>query len=292
MTPLRKGMMEELQLRNLSPITADTYLHVVERFARHFDQSPAKLGLEQVREYLLYLLREKKALAGTVMSNRSALKFLYKAVLKQKWFDEVIACPKRRPTLPGIVSPDEVTRILDHTTNLKHWTIIATLYATGLRANELRHLKVSDIDGKRMVIHVRQGKGGIPRDIALSPVLRERLRVYFRWRRPTDWLFPSKLHTNQPLDLGSIRKLCRNAGKRAGIPGRVYPHLFRHACATHMLDNGADLRTIQVLLGHTDIRTTAKYLRVSLQRLQAIRSPFDSLQLKPIDHSEDNGRQW
>ena|SRR5215467_1578349 len=152
MTPLRKRMMEELQLRNLSPVTADTYLRVVERFARHFDQSPDRLGLEQVREYLLHLLRETKVVASTVMVNRAALKFLYAAVLKQKWFDAEIACPKRRPTLPGILSPDEITSILDHTHNLKHWTIIATLYATGLRANELRHLKVSDIDGKRMVV--------------------------------------------------------------------------------------------------------------------------------------------
>jgi integrase/recombinase XerD len=291
MTPLRRRMMEELQLRNLSPVTADTYLRVVERFARHFGESPNRLGLEQVREYLLHLLREKKVVASTLMVNRAALKFLYAAVLKQKWFDEEIACPKRRPTLPDILSPDEITSILDHTHNLKHWTIIATLYATGLRANELRHLKVNDIDGKRMVVHVREGKGGVPRDIALSPVLRERLRVYFRWRRPTDWLFPSKQRRDQALDLASIRNLCRNAGRRAGIPRRVYPHLFRHACATHMLDGGADLRTIQALLGHTDIRTTATYLRVSLQRLQALRSPFDTLQLKPIDHSEDDGRQ-
>jgi integrase/recombinase XerD len=276
MTPLRKRMMEELQLRNLSPVTADAYLRIVERFARHFDQSPDRLGLEQVREYLLHLLREKKVVASTLMVNRAALRFLYAAVLKQKWFDDEIACPKRRPTLPGILSPDE---------------IIATLYATGLRANELRHLKVSDIDGKRMVVHVREGKGGVPRDIALSPVLRERLRVYFRWRRPTNWLFPSKQNHDRPLDPASIRNLCRNAGKRASIPRRVYPHLFRHACATHMLDGGADLRTIQALLGHTGIRTTAKYLRVSLQRLQALRSPFDALQLKPIDHSKDDGRQ-
>jgi integrase/recombinase XerD len=138
---------------------------------------------------------------------------------------------------------------------------------------------------------VRLGKGGVPRDIALSPVLLDRLRVYFRWRRPADWLFPSKQRQDQPLDLKSIWDLCCNAGKRAGIGRPVYPHLFRHACATHMLDAGADLRTIQVLLGHSDIRSTARYLNVSLQRLQAIRSPFDALQLKPIDQSEDDGRQ-
>ena len=291
MTRLRKRMMEELQLRNLSPKTAHTYIRSVERFARYFHKSPARLGAEQVREYLLHLVQDKKVVANTLLVNRAALKFLYVSILKQKWFDEEIARPKRRATLPGILSAHEITRILDHTNNLKHWTILATFYATGLRCNELRHLKVSDLDSQRMVLHVRLGKGGVPRDIALSPILLDRLRVYFRWRRPTDWLFPSKQHHDQPLDPASLRMLCRNAGKRAGIGRPVYPHLFRHACATHMLDAGADLRTIQVLLGHTDIRSTARYLRVSLQRLQAIRSPFDALQLKPIDHSGDDGRQ-
>ncbi len=148
--------------------------------------------------------------------------------------------------------------------------------------NELRHLKVSDIDRERMAIHVRRGKGGIPRDIGLSPVLLERLNVYFAWRKPTDWLFPSKQCPDRPLDDSGLRMVCRAAGKRAGIGRPVFPHLFRHACATHMLDAGADLRTIQVLLGHSSIQTTARYLRVSLQRLQALRSPFDSLELQPV----------
>ena len=291
MTPLRKRMLEEWQLRNLSRTTADSYVRAVERFAKYYNKSPEQLGPEQVRQYLLYLRNDNEVVPSTILVNRSALRFLYVQTLKQKWFDEEIARPKRRPTLPGILSAEEVTRILDRTTNLKHWTIIATFYATALRCNELRHLKVSDIDSQRMVLHVREGKGGVPRDIALSPVLLERLRVYFRWRRPTDWLFSSKQRHDQPLDDGSLRVLCRNAGKRAQIGRPVYPHLFRHACATHMLDAGADLRTIQVLLGHGDIRTTAKYLRVSLQRLQALRSPFDALQLRPIDRSEDDGRQ-
>ena len=291
MTPLRKRMMEELQLRNLSPITADTYLRAVERFARYFDESPARLGSEQVRDYLVHLVQDHKVVANTLLVNRAALRFLYVSTLKQKWFDEEIACPKRRLTLPRIMSAEEITRMLDNTHNLKHWTILATLYATALRASELRYLKVTDIDSPRMVLHVRHGKGGIPRDIALSPVLLERLKVYYRWRRPAEWLFPSKQHQDQPLTLKSIWNLCCNAGKRAGLPRPVFPHLFRHACATHMLDAGADIRTIQVLLGHSDIRTTARYLNVSLQRLQAIRSPFDALQLKPIDRSEDDGRQ-
>src|ERR1700681_1023836 len=143
MTPLRKRMMEELQLRNLSPMTANTYIHLVERFARYFNQSPARLGPEQVRQYLLHLIQEKKVVASTLLVNRSALRFLYVGILKQKWFDEEIACPKRRPTLPGMLSRSEMTRILDHTHNLKHWTILATFYATALRCDELRHLKVS-----------------------------------------------------------------------------------------------------------------------------------------------------
>ena len=291
MTPLRKRMMEELQLRNLSPMTANTYIHLVERFARHFNQSPARLGPEQVRQYLLHLMQEKKVVASTLLVNRSALRFLYVRILKQKWFDEEIACPKRRPTLPGMLSRSEMTRILDHTHNLKHWTILATFYATALRCDELRHLKVTDIDRERMAIHVRRGKGGIPRDIGLSPVLLERLNVYFAWRKPTDWLFPSKQCPDRPLDDSGLRMVCRAAGKRAGIGRPVFPHLFRHACATHMLDAGADLRTIQVLLGHSSIQTTARYLRVSLQRLQALRSPFDSLELEPVVHDEEDGRR-
>jgi len=291
MTPLRKRMMEELQLRNLSPITADTYLRAVERYARHYNLSPEKMGPEQVREYLLHLMNDHEVVASTILVNRSALRFLYVATLKQKWFDEEIACPKRRPTLPGMLSRSEMTRILDHTHNLKHWTILATFYATALRCDELRHLKVSDIDRERMAIHVRRGKGGIPRDIGLSPVLLERLNVYFAWRKPTDWLFPSKQCPDRPLDDSGLRMVCRAAGKRAGIGRPVFPHLFRHACATHMLDAGADLRTIQVLLGHSSIQTTARYLRVSLQRLQALRSPFDSLELQPVVHDEEDGRR-
>jgi integrase len=245
-------MMEELQLRNLSPMTATTYIHLVERFARYFNQSPARLGPEQVRQYLLHLIQEKKVVASTLLVNRSALRFLYVRILKQKWFDEEIACPRRRPTLPGILSAHEVTRILDHTNNLKHWTILATFYATGLRCNELRHLKGSDLDSQRMVLHVRLGKGGVPRDIALSPILLDRLRVYFRWRRPTDWLFPSKQHHDQPLDPASLRMLCRNAGKRAGIGRPVYPHLFRHYAASRTMPRVGARAAIHIGLSCAD----------------------------------------
>jgi integrase/recombinase XerD len=291
MTPLRKRMLDELQLRNLSAPTTRAYIGAVARFAQYFQKSPQQLGVEQVREYLLHLIRDHKAPPNTVMVNRSALRFLYVCTLKQSWFEENIPQPKRPLTLPDVLSAEEVTLMLDSTRNLKHWTIIATLYATALRCGELQHLKVGDVDGKHMVLHVREGKGGIPRRIGLSPVLLERLRVYFRLHRPTDWLFPSRQNKSSLLDDRSIRALCFEAGKRAGIGRRVHPHLFRHACATHMLDAGADLRTIQVLLGHADIRTTAKYLHVSIRRLQAVRSPFDALALKPIDPNGENQQQ-
>ncbi len=291
MTPLRKRMLDELQLRNLAENTIDTYLKAVGRFTRHYRKSPDQLGPEHVREYLLYLRNVKKDKWTTLQVNRGALKFLYVRVLKQKWFDDEIAPPKRRPQWPDVLSVEQITRILDSTGNLKHWTIIATFYATALRCNELRHLKVTDIDSRQMVLHVREGKGSVPRNIALSPALLGRLKTYYRWLRPADWLFPSKYCLGEPLNEGTIRTLCRNAGRRAGIPLRVHPHLFRHACATHMLDAGADLRTIQELLGHADIRTTARYLHVSWKRLQAASSPFDALQLRSIDHSKEDRRQ-
>jgi integrase/recombinase XerD len=280
-----------LQLRNLSEATIHTYLRAVWRFARHYHKSPDQLGPDQVREYLLHLRNVKEDSWSTLQVNRGALKFLYVRVLKQTWFDEEIAAPKKRPHLPTVLSVEQITRILDCTHNLKHWTILATFYATGLRCNELRHLKVRDIDSGQMLLHVREGKGNVERKIALSPALLERLKTYYRWQRPVDWLFPSKQHAGEPLNEGTIRTLCRNAGRRAAIPLLVHPHLFRHACATHMLDAGADLRTIQVLLGHADIRTTARYLHVSLKRLHAASSPFDALQLRPINRSQDDGRQ-
>jgi integrase/recombinase XerD len=288
MTPLRKRMLDELQLRNLSACTTRAYLGAVERFSKYFQKSPEKMGPEQVREYLLHLIRDKESRPNTVMVNRSGLRFLYVSALKQSWFEESIPQPKRRPLLPRVLGVEEVTRILDSTLNLKHWTILATLYATALRCSEPQRLKVGDIDSKRMVLHVRQGKGSIPRQIGLSAALLERLRIYFRSYRPKDWLFASGQNPSSPLDDRSIRFVCFEAGKRACIERRVHPHPFRHASATHMLDAGADLRTIQVLLGHASIQTTARYLHVSIRRLQAVRSPFDALTLKAIDPNGDH----
>jgi site-specific recombinase XerD len=284
-------MREELQLRNSSEETITTYLGCVERFARYYGQSPEQLNAEQVRSYLLYLLGERKLSWPALHVNRAALRFLSVRVLKQRWFDEEIQCPKRPLSLPTVLSADEITRLLEHTRNLKHWTMLATLYATGLRSKELRLLKVSDIDSPCMVLHIRNGKGQVPRDLVLSPVLLERLRVYWRWQKPQVWLFPSQERQEHPMGGRSLRVVCANAGRRAGIQKPVHPHVFRHSYATHLLEAGADLRTIQILLGHTDIRTTACYLRVSTRRLQAVTSPFDTLAIPSLDRSAETTRR-
>jgi len=286
MTPLRQRMLDELRLRNYADTTVERYLDAVKNFARYFHRSPDRLGREQIREYLLHLVKDRNAAPSTVQIHRAAIRFLYVKTLGRQWFDEQVARTRRRPGLPTVLSAEEITRILDRTTNLKHWTMIATFYATGLRCDELRNLKVSDLDSRRMVIHVRIAKGGVPRDIGLSPILLERLKVYWRQLRPGDWLFPSAMRPDQRLELKSIRMAISAAARRAGIERRVSPHVFRHSCATHLLEAGADLRTIQVLLGHADIQTTALYLRVSTKRMQAVASPFDALALKPLNDTE------
>src|SRR5262249_11062992 len=282
MTKLRQRMMEELRLRNSSEETIRSYISAVERFARHYHASPDQMNAEQVRSYLLYLLEERKLSWPAIHVNRAALRFLYVRVLRQRWFDEEIQAPKRHPQLPTVLSAEEITRILDATRNLKHWTILATLYATGVRCNELRRLKVEDVDSKRKVIHIRNGKGQTPRDVTLSLVLLERLRIYWRWRKPKDWLFPSKRRPDHPMECKSIGYVCATAGPGAGALRRVHPHVLRHSSATRLLDQGADLRTIQVLLGHADIRATPRHLRVSTRRFQGVVSPFDALAIQPI----------
>ena len=215
MSPLRKRMLEELQLRNLSENTLKAYVGAVQRFAQYFGKSPEILGAEQVREYLLHLINGKKDSSNTIEVYRAAFKFLYVRVLKQAWFEEAIPAPKKRRKLPTVLTAQDITHILDGTINFKHWMIMATFYATALRCDELRHLKVCDIDSQRMVLHIRKGKGGIQRDIGLSPALLERLRVYYRWQKPKDWLFPSKQHTDRPIARSPISPSANFAKKQA-----------------------------------------------------------------------------
>ena len=291
MTELRKRMLEELQLRNYSPETQRTYIAAVARFAQHFGKSPDKLGAEEIRAYQLHLLKEKEVAWSTLGLDLCALKFLYSKVLYQPWVVEKAANPKVPRMLPSVLSREEVVRLLDSTVNLKHRAVLSTLYSTGMRAAELRQLKVSDIDGPRGLVLIRHGKGGRQRYVMLSTQLRDILRSYWRWRKPQDWLFPSAQRPTHPLDVSALRKICHAAGKRAGIPRRVYPHLFRHSFASHLLEDGVNLRRIQVLMGHASIKTTAKYLLVSQQTVQETVSPLDRLRLNSPHLPDGDGRR-
>lgn len=281
MTALRQRMQEELRLRNYSPETIRSYTGAVADFARYFHKSPDRLGPEHVRTYLLYLLNEQELSWQTLQSRRSALKFFYVRTLKQTWFDTEVAKPKVRRKLPVVWSREEVRALLDITVNTKHRALLALYYGAGLRCQEALNLQVTDIDSKRMIIHIREGKGRFPRQVMLSPKLLELLRLYWRWRKPKDWLFPGK-RPDRPMRASGVRITCQNLRRQLGITKRLSPHVLRHSFASHLLEAGTDLRTIQLLLGHRDLETTARYLHVSEARLRATASPLDDLSIRQI----------
>ena len=291
MTKLRERMIGDLKLRNFSDSTIQTYTRVVEDFALFFHRSPDKLGPEEVRRYLLQAIEGRKLAWSTYQVHRAALKFIYTKTLKRPWFDLEIPKPKVKRKLPQVLSQEEIQQVLNATMNLKHRAIIATLYGAGLRRAEVRTLKVGDIDGQRMVIHVRDGKGHVPREVTLSPKLLELFRIYWRWRKPKDWLFPSARYRDRPIDLSGIAGICENAAKTAGLKKAFNPHILRHSYATHLLEAGTDLRVIQLLLGHADLQTTARYLHVSKRTLSATVSPLDSLQVIEVVQSDGDGRR-
>jgi site-specific recombinase XerD len=277
-------MLEELQRRNLSPITTRIYLRAVEEFARYYKKSPDQLGPEQIREYQAYLFTDRKLGAIAVAQQVSALRFFFVRTLKRPLMAEQLASPRRPVRLPEVLSREEVERLIENAANPLHRIWILTLYATGIRREELVHLKITDIDSGRMVIHIRQGKGRKDRDVMLSPRLLNELRDYWRRAnpRPTAYLFPGKgPHQNGevPLQGKSVFNAVQQAAQRAGLGKRVHPHTLRHSFATHLLESGADLHTIQLLLGHGDLKTTSRYLHLSERHLRAAASPLDSLSL-------------
>jgi len=283
MTRLRKMMLEELQRRNYSEDTIRHYIRTVEEFARYFHCSPDRLGPRHIREYQVELLRKGKS-PSTVTQRLAALRFFYVRTLKKNWSAAETPYPKQASQLPTILSQEEVMRLIAAASTLFHRTLLMALYATGLRRAELTHLKMSDIDSQRMVIHVRGGKGRKDREVMLSPKLLEELREHWRRlrRKPTVWLFPGGCHHcgAQPIDTKTVWHACQQAARRAGIPKPVHPHTLRHCFATHLLEAGTDLRTIQMLLGHSDLEETTIYLHVSKQRLDATVSPLDALKLE------------
>jgi site-specific recombinase XerD len=280
-------MLEELQRRNYSVITTRNYLRVVADFAKYFGKSPDKLGLNELRTYQAYLLRERKLTPGTVVNQVAALRFFFVKTLKRHQFRDFLPYPQDRRRLPTVLSREEVSRLINAAGTLFRRTLLMTLYGTGMRRSELAHLKVGDIDSQRMIIRVVAGKRGKDRDLPLSPALLETLREYWRWRKPKLYLFPTRTldrRLDHPISDKTVWIACSEAARRAGIHKRVTPHTLRHSWATHLLEAGTDLRTIQVLLGHDDLETTAQYLHLSQRHLQAVTNPLDTLALSSTEN--------
>lgn len=276
MTELRRKMIEELQLRNYSPHTQRAYVRCVADFAKHFKAAPDRLGPEQIREYQLFLVRRKKFSWAPFNQTVCALRFFYHDVLHRKWMIEHIPYPRHEQKLPVVLSPAEVVTLFQNTPNLKHRAVLMTIYAAGLRVSELIHLRVTDIDRQRQVICVRQGKGHKDRQVMLSPKLLELLEIYWKKYRPMTWLFPGQ-RLERPLTQTTVWRICQQARAAAQLVKPVSPHTLRHCFATHLLEEATDLRRIQILMGHRNLKTTARYLHVSNLAVRSTVSPLDRL---------------
>jgi integrase/recombinase XerD len=277
MTFLRLRMLEDMQIRNLAVNTQESYVQQVSLFARYFNQSPEQLGPEDIRTYQVYLTKEKKVAAGSILIAISALRFLYKVTLKKDWtFADIIPAPKKPQTLPVVLSPEEILQFLACVASRKHRAILTTCYAAGLRVSEAIALTLPAIDSKRMVVRVEQGKGMKDRYVMLSPKLLEILRAWWRVERPEHWLFPGDL-PSQHISRGAVEHECQKAHGICNISKPITPHSLRHAFAVHLLEQGTDVRTIQLLLGHRSLATTAKYLRIATSKVCSTSSPLDLL---------------
>jgi integrase/recombinase XerD len=278
MTPLRRRMIEDMQVRNLAPHTQRSYLQQISQFARHFDKSPELLGPDDIRTYQIHLSRERQLSASSMLVAVAAIRFLYKVTLKRDWsIDDVVPTCRKPQRLPVVLSRDEVSRFLEAVELPKHRVILTICYAAGLRISEAVRLTPAAIDSQRMVIRVEAGKGRKDRYVMLSPKLLDVLRNYWRTARPKQWLFPGDL-PGQPITTSAVEAVCRKVRNDAGIEKPVTPHSLRHAFAVHLLEAGADLRTIQLLLGHRCLSTTAHYLRLATNKVCATASPLDALQ--------------
>ena len=281
MTRLRQMMLEELERRNYAQTTIEDYIRAVKDFAKYFHRSPDRLGPQHIREYQAYLFRERKLSPSSVTQRLAALRFFFIKTLKRSWSVVETPYPKQGRRLPTVLSQEEVSQLINSARNPFDRVLLMTLYATGARRAEVTRLKVSDIDSQRMVVHIRGGKGRKDRDVMLSPILLEALREHWRGLKPQTWLFPgNRWHTApDPITSKVIWHACHQAALRAGLHNRVHPHTLRHCFATHLLEAGADLRTIQLLLGHHDLEETTVYLHLSHRHLGATASPLDSLAL-------------
>lgn len=282
MTHLRKMVLEELERRNYSQATAQAYVGAIRRFAAHFHRSPDQLGPREIREYQLHLYH-RKLHPRTIRLQVAALRFFYRKVLHRRLTADDLPLPKLlRRQIPIVLSPEEVTRMIEAASNLRHRTMLMTLYSTGMRRSELCCLRPEDIDKERMIVRIRQGKGGKDREVPLSPKLYEQLRTYYRsLKRRNGWMFPSlqARRADMPITQKAVWHACREATKRAGITKAVHPHTLRHSFATHLFDSGAELPVIQTLLGHADPRDTMIYLHLATRKLREAPNPLETLNL-------------
>lgn len=276
MTPLRRRMIEDMRVRNLAPNTQRLYIDRVARFARYFRKSPELLGPEDVRTYQVYLIHQKRASSSALQQTVAALRFLYRNTLGKEWALPRIPAPKREKKLPVVLSQEEVSRFFEHLPNLKHRALIMTAYATGMRVSEVVSMRVADIDSDRMMIRIEQGKGRKDRYVMLSPNLLELLRAYWKMARPADWLFPGQ-RAGTHLTCKRVHQVCVKASAAAGLTKRATLRALRHSFVTHLLEAGANIRVIQILLGHRSLRTTGMYTHVSRETVCSTCSPLDLL---------------
>jgi len=276
MGKLREQMKMDLKLKGYSPKTQAAYLGYMKNFVRYFGRSPAKIGEKEIREYLYHLVTEKDLGDSSINSAYSALKFFYKTTLCRDW--NVAKIPRRKPEkkLPVVLDGSEIKQLLAVTINLKHRVLLMITYSAGLRVSETAHLKVSDVDSKRMQLRVAQGKGKKDRYALLSSVTLNLLRDYWRQYRPFSWLFPG-YSPDRPISTRSIQKVFEKAKQKAGIKKPATVHTLRHSFATHLLEAGTDIYRVQKLMGHTSPKTTAIYIHLRRQDLLKVVSPLDSL---------------
>lgn len=276
MGELGRKMKMDMELKGLSLRTIETYLSWMKKFTRHYGRSPEKLGDDDIRDYLHFLLKEKKVSQASINQAYSALKFFYQTTLGRSWQGERIPRSKVPKKLPVVLSKEEVQEIFSSTANLKHLAIFMTIYSGGLRISEATHLKSEDIDSKRMGIKVR-GKGGKERYTLLGEKALEILRAYWKECRPCQWLFASKI-SGQPISTSSVQRAFKSSLHKAGVKKKASIHTLRHSFATHLLESGVDIIYIQRLLGHTSAKTTAIYLHVTRKGVARIKSPIDLLE--------------
>jgi site-specific recombinase XerD len=277
-SPLRRRMIEDMTIRKLAPKTQLGYIRTIKNFAAFLDRSPDTASLEDVRRFQLHLAANG---AHTPLLNHavSALRFFFRVTLKRHDIIEHTTFIHEPRKLPVVLSPEEMARLLNAAPGLKYKAALSVAYGAGLRAAEVVSLKVCDIDSKRMVIRVEQGKGRKDRYVMLSPQLLELLRTWWKAARPQGWLFPGR-DPVQPMTTRQLNRACHSAAEAAGIEKNVSPHTLRHSFATHLLEQNTDIRVIQVLLGHAKLENTALYTRVATKTISAVMSPLEHIALK------------